>query len=59
MDFVENSMQDMLHKIKLMMIRDSQMIGFDNPFDDKDPQIKDSLMRDIDQEHWDEADECF
>ena len=53
MDFVETSMQDMLHKIKLMMIKDSQTLGFDNPFSDSvvgAPLIQDALMREDPQD---------
>ena len=57
MDFVETSMNDMLHKIKLMMIKDAQTLGFDNPFSDSvigAPLIQDALMRDDneDDDQW-------
>ena len=53
MDFVETSMNDMLHKIKLMMIKDAQTLGFDNPFSDSvigAPLIQDALMRDEEED---------
>jgi|LauGreDrversion4_2_1035121.scaffolds.fasta_scaffold17110_5 hypothetical protein len=60
MDFVETSMSEMLHKIKLMMIKDAQTLGFDNPFSDSvvgAPLISDALMRDEEENDWIEDDD--
>ena len=60
MDFVETSMSEMLHKIKLMMIKDAQTLVFDNPFSDSvvgAPLISDALMRDEEENDWIEDDD--
>ena len=52
MDFVETSMSEMLHKIKLMMIKDAQTLGFDAPFSESVPLIQDALMTDEAADDW-------